>query len=116
MFVSDCCETLAAGGKLIFTFRDYTHELPDSQRFIPVKNTPDRILTCVLEYPSQERVKVTDLLYERVDDSWMQRVSSYHKVRISAGEVIDVLAKSNMKILCNEVDAGMITILAGKEA
>src|SRR5690606_4836324 len=48
--ISDSTKILENNGHIIFTFRDYSHELDEKQRFIPVKSTTDRILTCILEY------------------------------------------------------------------
>lgn len=95
--IEDAKETLSANGNLILTFRDYSNELNDSQRFIPVKSSADRILTCILEYGT-EKVKVTDLLHEKIKGEWTQKVSSYEKVRISPNEVVDFLKKVEWKL------------------
>ena len=72
---------LKAGNKTLLSFRDYSTELTGDSRFIPVKSDDTRILTCVLDYEN-ETVRVTDLLNEKKETGWTQKVSSYNKVRI----------------------------------
>lgn len=109
----DSVDILESNGRLIITFRDYSSELNDQQRFIPVKSSNDRILTCILEY-TKEKVKVTDLLYEKIDGEWIQKVSSYEKVRISTNEVVSILETSGMEIKFNEPVNRFQTIIAEK--
>jgi hypothetical protein len=54
-------------------FRDYAKPLQGDVRFIHVKSDEERILTCVLEY-EESFVRVTDLLYEKTDGTWTQKV------------------------------------------
>ncbi|PRX54591.1 class I SAM-dependent methyltransferase [Flagellimonas meridianipacifica] len=112
--VSDASRTLENNGYLILTFRNYTGELDDQQRFIPVKSTENRILTCILEY-EREKVKVTDLLQERINGEWTQKVSTYKKVRIDPKEVVQILEKNGMSLKLNESINRMETIIAIKE-
>lgn len=111
--IEDSGDILEANGKLILTFRDYSNELNDQQRFIPVKSSNDRILTCIMEY-GPKKVKVTDLLYEKIDSEWNQKVSSYQKVRISPNEVINIIKSNGMKIMFNEPVNRLQTIIAEK--
>ncbi|MEP2510483.1 MAG: methyltransferase domain-containing protein [Reichenbachiella sp.] len=111
--IADCEQILVAGGKLILSFRDYSSELADHQRFIPVKSDASRILTCILEY-GKEKVKVTDLLYEKTGDQWNQKVSSYEKVRVNPVEVVEAIENCGMSILFNEPINRMQTIVAKK--
>ena len=113
--ISDCSKILTVNGNLILTFRNYTSELNDLQRFIPVKSTSDRILTCILEY-EPEKVKVTDLLHEKSNGQWNQKVSSYLKVRIEPKEVVQILEKNGMEIKLNQPINRMETIIAKKTA
>ena len=104
-------DALRVGGKAIFSFRDYSVALEGIQRFIPVKSDADRILTCVLDY-EDEFVIVTDLLHERVGESWRQKVSSYRKVRLERMTVIDMLCDVGFRIEVDTVENRMITIVA----
>lgn len=112
-FLSDCIKTLSPGGKLVLSFRDYTTELKGNQRFIPVKNDENRILTCILDY-EPGYVTVTDLLHERFEGGWSQQISSYRKVRFSPDEIIHYLSFHNLDIPLKTEMNGMITIIAVK--
>lgn len=112
--ILDCAKVLVENGKLVLTFRDYSSELTGESRFIPVKSDKERILTCFLEY-FPEFVCVTDLLHELENGVWVQKVSSYKKIRISTSFVISVLQNSGFKISLNEVINRMTTIIAVKE-
>jgi len=111
--LSDCCTSLTQNGKLIISLRDYSNELIGDNRFIPVKSDDNRILTCFLEYfPAY--VTVTDLLYEREAAGWVQKVSSYNKVRISINSIKNLLLKSGMKITFEGTITRLNTIIAEK--
>lgn len=113
--LKDSADILEANGKLILTFRDYSNELIDKQRFIPVKSSADRILTCILEYGT-EKVKVTDLLHDKTGNEWTQKVCSYEKVRISPKEVVEFIETNGMKIIFNETVNKLQIIIAEKIA
>ncbi len=113
--ITDAADILTDKGHLILTFRDYSNSLDDQQRFIPVKSSPGRILTCILEY-GDDKVKVTDLLHEKTNGQWAQRVSSYEKVRISPIEIMNIIETKGMVIKLNEPINRMHTIIAEKTA
>jgi len=112
--IEDCANILSENGILILSYRDYSTELNDQQRFIPVKSDKDRILTCILDY-EPEKVKVTDLLYEKTENGWNQKVSSYRKVRITPKEIAEMLENNGMKITFNESINRMQTTIAKKK-
>ena len=97
-FIRDSAAGLAPNGKLALSWRDYTNELTDIDRFIPVKSDEQRILTCLLEY-QPDRVRVTDLQYERTEGGWQQKVSSYYKIRLAKDNVMDVLRDCGLQIV-----------------
>jgi SAM-dependent methyltransferase len=111
--IFDMAAVLVPGGKMLLSFRDYSAELTGDSRFIPVKSDNTRILTCVLDYEG-ERVRVTDLLQERNEAGWKQKVSSYYKVRISPEEVEKLIERTGMRVAFNQVINRMTTILAEK--
>lgn len=113
-FLADCADFLAPGGKLILSFRDYTAELTGDARFIPVKSDEKRILTCFLEYFPQH-VRVTDILYEKRDNGWHQKISSYEKVRIAPEVVKAQLAANNLQIIFEGTVSRLTTIIAKKK-
>lgn len=112
--IEDCANILSKNGKLIFSYRDYSTELNDQQRFIPVKSDKDRILTCILDY-EPEKVKVTDLLHEKTKNGWNQKVSSYRKVRITPKEIVEMIENHGMKMTFNESINRMQTTIAEKK-
>lgn len=109
-FIEDCASSLCIGGKIFLSFRDYSEELKENARFIPVKNDENRILTCFLEYFS-EYVSVTDILYEKKESRWDQKISSYRKLRISVEQMTSLLLRKNFKI--EAVEKGRMNILIG---
>jgi 2-polyprenyl-3-methyl-5-hydroxy-6-metoxy-1,4-benzoquinol methylase len=111
--IDACFAALISGGKLIFTFRNYTTALHGDNRFIPVKSDDSRILTCLLEY-YPTHVFVTDLLYEKIEEEWKYRVSSYTKVRIDPEAVVQYLTEMNMHIEVNDTIGALHTIIAQK--
>lgn len=111
--LTDCCESLIEGGKLILSFRDYSTALSGDQRFIPVKSDDTKILTCCLDYEA-DRVRITDLLQVKTENGWQQKVSSYYKVRVSPNDVVKILADCGLRVAFNEVVNRMTTIIATK--
>lgn len=106
-------DMLLPNGKIILSFRDYSIPLVGDRRFIPVKSDSDRILTCFLEY-EPDRVRVTDLVHEISDGKWIQKVSSYHKVRITKELVEEYLKLAGFEIVFNQIQKGMVTVVAEK--
>ncbi len=95
-FIKDAATILQAGGLLLLHFRDYTNAVEDTDRFIPVRSTKDRILTCVLEY-FEDKVRITDLLHEKEKNSFRQYASSYYKVRIGPDDTLNMAKKAKLK-------------------
>ena len=111
--LTDCANVLNQDGKLLLSFRDYSKELEGLGRFIPVVSDENRILTCFLEYAG-EFITVTDLLHEKSNGRWIQKVSSYKKVRVSVKEIIDHLTKAGLTVaLVTEINH-MHVIIAKK--
>lgn len=114
-FIADCAQTLAQGGLLLLSFRDYSHALTGDERFIPVKSDDSRILTCILDY-SDDAVRVTDLLHEKSAGGWTQKVSSYHKVRLRTERVIACIEEQGMTVRVHQTVNRMVYILAVKSS
>ncbi|HEY4784768.1 MAG TPA: class I SAM-dependent methyltransferase [Bacteroidales bacterium] len=111
--LKDVFDILNTQGKIVLTFRDYSTELTDTNRFISVKSDSQRILTCFLEY-FEDKIRVTDLLHEYENGKWVQKVSSYYKTRISKDLVIEYLRKTGFGIILDKVENRMITIIGQK--
>lgn len=112
-FIDDIAKSLDSNGKLILSFRDYSVQLTGTDRFIFVKGDDSKILTCILDY-EDNFVNVTDLLYEKLNNLWQQKVSSYKKVRLTTNELFQYLECNEMAINFNQVVNGLTTIIATK--
>lgn len=113
-FMENIVKSLDKNGKVILSFRDYSTKLTGTDRFIPVKSDDNKILTCILDY-EDEFVFVTDLLHERTDGVWKQKVSTYKKVRLLTNEIAGHLEGNGMTIKFNQIVNRLTTIIAIKE-
>lgn len=105
--------SLVENGKFIATFRDLSTELTELNRFIPVKNDENTLLTCFLEY-EPDTVKVHDLVYEKSNDGWKLNKSFYRKLRLSQQWVEKQLKNAGFDNIVSQADKGMVTIMATK--
>jgi SAM-dependent methyltransferase len=104
---------LAKGGHFILSYRDLSHELQGVDRFIPVKNDNDMILTCYLEY-EPDYVKVFDILHEKQEGQWQQKISFYHKLKIPLEKLMEELKKVGFQLEATETQRGMHYLIAVK--
>jgi hypothetical protein len=103
---------LSERGMFAATFRDYASKtLEGNERFILVRRDENRILTCFLEYGA-DHVTVHDVLTQREAGRWIQRVSSYPKLRLAPGWVIDKLAALGLAARLETAPSGMVRIVA----
>ena len=105
--------SLAAGGHLLLSFRDYTTARTGTRRFIPVRSDANRILTCLLDYGSTH-VAVSDLVHTRSASGWQLAVSSYQKVRLFPDWIREQLASGGLKLVHQTVEQGVVTLVARK--
>lgn len=108
----DVYSALEPGGSFVITFRDLSVALEGLDRFIPVRNDADRIMTCFLEYRPQT-VTVHDLIHTREADGWKLSKSSYKKLRLAVVDVVSSLSATGFEITANE-PAGRMTALVAK--
>jgi len=103
---------LSAGGLFAVTFRDYVSKtLEGNERYILVRRDEQRILTCFLEY-GPDRVMVHDILTQREDAQWVQRISSYPKLRLAPGRIISKLEDLGLNARQETAPSGMVRIVA----
>ena len=107
----DVAGSLRPGGVFVATFRDYRQLPQGDKRFIPVRSDLRRIHTCFLEQTA-ERVIVHDIVHEYGADGWSQRVSSYEKLRLSPGVVVQAAESAGLSCLCRPGPRGMLLVLA----
>ena len=111
--ISEWHGMLSPKGKLVLSFRDLTQELVQEERFIPVRAEDDRIHSCFLEYfPGY--VKVFDILLEKQQGQWIQKVSSYRKLRLGIEQGKMMLAAAGFAVQDHEVISRMHYVVATK--
>jgi 2-polyprenyl-3-methyl-5-hydroxy-6-metoxy-1,4-benzoquinol methylase len=105
-------ELLRVHGRFVLSYRDLTHELKGTDRFLLVRNDESKIMTCFLEYEPQT-VVVHDLIHAKGDDgSWGLKKSAYKKLRLSVKWVVDALKQEGFEVLEPFVKFGMSYIVA----
>jgi 2-polyprenyl-3-methyl-5-hydroxy-6-metoxy-1,4-benzoquinol methylase len=109
--IEQVASALPPEGTFVLSFRDYTVPLTGDRRFIPVRNSGSRILTCFLEY-EREFVIVHDILHERAADSWQTRVSHYRKLRLPPELLIDKLQSKGFEVRQENGLHGMVRLVA----
>jgi len=112
LLVAEISNHLSPGGKVILSFRDLVKNLNGDDRFIPVRSDENRIHTCFLEY-FDTHVMVHDILHERHSGKWMQKVSSYPKLRMGVAQM-ELLLEREFKILYSQCLKGMNYLIAQK--
>ena len=112
--IREMSSRLEPGGKIVLSFRDLKTELQAEERFIFVKSDDAKILTCFLEYFA-EHVVVYDLLHEKREGKWTQTVSSYPKLRLNTGILLNLFQKNNIELLTSETINQMIYLIGKKQ-
>ena len=101
---------LAAGGRLVVSFRDLSGELRELDRVIPLGAWDDLVMTCFLEY-EPSAVKVHDLVWVRHADGWRFRKGVYRKLRLAPGRVAARLAAAGFGVERHDAPGGMVALL-----
>lgn len=112
-FIQSVHRKLSTGGKLILTLRDYSTALTGADCVIPVRLTDERMLTCILEY-GEDKLTVTDVVYERGNDGWQTRKNSYTKLRLKRDWLEAELEKAGFALNKSDKAQGMLIIVAVK--
>lgn len=119
---ADVAAALAPGGTAVFAYRDLTVPLTGTDRFLPVRATEDRIMTCFLEYPDDYddyTVVVHDLIHTRVtpDADWTLTARSYRKLRLAHPWVVEQLGTAGLRVRHEESGpGGMRTVVLERGA
>ena len=100
-------------GTFIATFRDFTVETKDLERFIPVRNDEQTVFTCFLEF-EPATVKVHDLVHRRVDGRWDFAKSFYRKLRLPTAWVVTTLRGAGFGHVETGLDRGLVVVTAKK--
>lgn len=113
-FFNAVFQKLATQATFVLTYRDLTHELTGTERFLPVQSDDNKILTCFLEYENDDSVMVNDLLYVRENNGWQLQKSSYRKLRLSNDWVANALKKAGFTVERQEL-AGRLSLVAARK-
>jgi len=108
-----CARSLAPGGALALTFRDYSTERKPSECLIRVREDAERSFTCALEF-EPARVRVTDILHEWRDGRWIESRSSYSKLRLAPERVREKLVARGFTLETDQLARGLATFVALK--
>ncbi|TPX61667.1 hypothetical protein PhCBS80983_g01013 [Powellomyces hirtus] len=136
--IMDSYAALAPHGRLILQFRDMTHPLEGTDRFIPVRSDAMTVFTCFLEWEndnnnnnnntdaptnavqedgSGRRVKVHDLVHVKKGNStWELCKSWYYKLAMSQKWVASALTEAGFRVEIGPTEHGMQLVLGIKTA
>ena len=101
---------LAAGGRLILTFRDLSNEARGLDRFIPVCALDDLVVTCFLEYEPRT-VKVHDLVWARQAGTWRFQRGMYRKLRLAPSAVGARLERAGFLVARGDAPGGLAVLV-----
>ena len=91
LLLNRVAQKLTEGGKLVLSWRDLSGAPAGLDRFIPLRSTDSRIMTCFLE-DQGEKVMVHDLIHVKEAGDWVLRKSCYPKLKLTRQWVGDALA------------------------
>jgi 2-polyprenyl-3-methyl-5-hydroxy-6-metoxy-1,4-benzoquinol methylase len=110
---NDVFATLEPGGTFIASFRDFTVETKELERFIPVRSDDNIVFTCFLEF-EPATVKVHDLVYRRLDGRWEFAKSFYRKLRLPTDWIVTTLHAAGFAHVETALDRGLVVLTATK--
>jgi SAM-dependent methyltransferase len=105
---------LAPRGVFAITYRDLSVALTGLDRFIPVRSDDEKIMTCFLEYESEEHVVVNDVVHLRAPQGWSMEKSSYRKLRLPAAWVVEALRDAGFRLRSQSTAGRLALIIAEK--
>lgn len=104
---------LSPGGRLLLSWRDLSAPPAGLDRFIPIRATDERIMTCFLE-DAGDTVLVHDLIYVKHGGAWQLQKSAYPKLKLPAERVAGALGDAGLAIEREETARGMAVLTAVK--
>lgn len=96
-------------GKIVLSYRDLSVERKGADRFFQVKSEDARTLSCFLEY-FDHHAMVHDLILEKSNGLWTQKVSCYPKLRIPVSVLKKTLQENHITILQEEAIGGLVCL------
>lgn len=109
--IADVAATLSPGGSFIISYRDLSIERHGDDRYLLVRHTADRTLTCFLDYVDQDTVMVHDELRTHSGDIRKSELGSYPKLRLSRRWITDTCHANELRVDYAETTPQGLTIL-----
>jgi SAM-dependent methyltransferase len=113
-FFTAVLRKLAPRGVFAITYRDLSVALTGLDRFLPVRSDNEKIMTCFLEYESEEHVVVNDVVHLRAQQGWSMEKSSYLKLRLPAAWVVEALRNVGFRLRSQGMAGRLVLIVAQK--
>ncbi|MBL1067175.1 bifunctional 2-polyprenyl-6-hydroxyphenol methylase/3-demethylubiquinol 3-O-methyltransferase UbiG [Streptomyces sp. 7-21] len=116
--VRDIAAALAPGGVAVLAYRDLSRPLTGTDRFVPVRTSEDRIMTCFLEYPDDfgdYTVVVHDLVHQRRGPDWTLRAGSYRKLRLAHAWVLSQCLSAGLRLVRESAEDGTWTVVLRRD-
>jgi len=107
---AEIAATLPPGGRCVVSYRDLSAAPAGLDRFIPLRATADKIMTCFLERTGAETVTVHDLVHLRAGETWTLLKSAYPKLILPLAELRRELAACGLMPDFEDTARGMITL------
>jgi SAM-dependent methyltransferase len=104
---------LRRNGRFVVTYRDLSTELRGVDRFIPVRSTTEKIMTCFLEFHPGV-VMVHDLIHIHSGEVWQLAKSCYPKLRLAVDDICRELSQAGLHVYARENVRGMSVLAAQK--
>ncbi|TPX71418.1 hypothetical protein SpCBS45565_g01057 [Spizellomyces sp. 'palustris'] len=128
--IRDAHAALRPHGRLILQFRNLTHPLEGTDRFVPVRSDAMTVFTCFLEWERQRddgaaveedgsgaRIRVHDLVHiKKGNGTWELCKSWYYKLAMSREWVGRTVKEAGFRVEYGETEHGMELVVGIKEA
>lgn len=108
--IMQSADELEPGGKLVLSFRDYSHGSTGDVVVIPVRRDEDAIFLCRLEFQSAT-ITVKDIEYSRRRGQWCRECGEYTKIRIPPRVLKAILVDAGFVISYDAEEDGMIVVI-----
>lgn len=105
----DAAAALRRGGRFVLSYRDLSSVPSGLDRFLPMRSTEDKIMTCFLEKIGHT-VMVHDLVYVREDNGWKLHKGAYPKLILPAGEIKAELERRGFSLHAEDYTRGMTVL------
>lgn len=123
--IRDAHAALSTHGRLILQFRDLTHPLEGTDRFIPVRSDAMTVFTCFLEWEkdgegiqedgSGARIRVHDLVHiKKGNGTWELCKSWYYKLAMSRNWVAKTMENAGFRVQLGDTEHGMELVVGIK--